>query len=378
MIRFALIIFPLIFIVISTAQSQESDEGWTIIQNCATSGDPITDYGGTIFTYEPEVGIRGLRADMPSSYFVAFDGTNFTGAAAVSPDGELIAIPSGLISFSTLVDETYQVNEIRVQSTDPATTSITNRIGWQANYRGTQPDLVMRDIRWLDENTLLYAQDTWQNEIGQNAIFFVNAATDETTEWENSVVREVLNGLSPDRSRAFGLYQFGISLIDVESGEMLLDATQPRSHLLGWSPDSSQFALQSSQRVDNEIIPMLSLVNRDGENATLISTLDAAQLRWSPDGTQFAFSAYNEDTRNHRLLIGDVNAQIITDHCMDVRYGNETTGYGLQWSPDGTQLAILSDETTLPLHILDLNSNQRRQIENYNDTRYSFLIAWAG
>jgi len=358
------------------AQSADTTH-WPITEQCAvTNNTPIESFSGRIFAYEPEVGIRAVRADLTTSYFVAFEGANFTGAAAISPSGDFVAIPSGLISFSTLVDETYQINEIRIQSTDPSTTTIANRISWNANYRGTQQDLVMRDLRWLDETSLLYAADSWQNNIGDTVISTINVMTDETEAWDNPLIKQLANGLSPDNTRGFGLYDFQIGLYDIESGALLRDYTAQRATLAGWSPTSDHLIIQTSERIDGEYIPYLELVERDGEAVDRIANLSAAQLRWSPDGTQFAFSTYDDDLRAHQLFIGDMETKTLTDMCVSVRYGNITTGYGLMWSPDSTILAVLLPDTAQPLHLLDLASTSLHPVAIYTETRYGFLIAW--
>ena len=361
----------------SNAAQPTTDDPWPISERCATINDtPAEQFIGTIFAYEPEVGVRGLRADLTTSYFVAFEGANFTGAAAISPSGEFIAIPSGLISFSTLVDETYQVNEIRVQSTDPATNSIANRIPWDANYRGTNQDLIMRDLRWLDENSLLYAEDDWQTERAYTTVFTIDAMTDAAEYIDDPVIQQITDGLSPDRTRAVGLFDFEIGLFDVATGDLLRGYTSERPQLAAWSPDSSQFVMQNSERIDGETIPYLTLIDRDGITTERIGDFEAAQLRWSADGTRFAFTTYDAEIRSHRLFIGDITERTIPDMCTSVRYGNQTTGYGLMWSPDGTLLAVLLPDAAQPLHLLDLESATLSPVTIYTETRYGFLIAW--
>jgi Tol biopolymer transport system component len=117
-----------------------------------------------------------------------------------------------------------------------------------------------------------------------------------------------------------------------------------------WSPDGSRIAFQSGSTTNQEI----SVMNADGGGRTPLTTTPVAEQEptWSPDGSRIAFvkGASDADTTTD-LEIWVMNADgsgltQLTNTASGVRDTQPA------WSPDGTQIAFLSEGRTG-----DINSN---------------------
>ena len=116
-----------------------------------------------------------------------------------------------------------------------------------------------------------------------------------------------------------------------------------------WSPDGTQIAFASQRAGDR--YPNLYLINVDGTG--LINLTDnrseGEYPSWSPDGTQIAFACYQG---------GGVRANTSPDYdiCRINRDGtglqnltnNPAYDFHPAWSPDGTQIAFMSERDGWP------------------------------
>jgi len=372
--RFCLLIFVFTLMIVPTRGQSNEAAPWTITEDCLTVEEAFLEtYPGRIFAYEPGTGIRGISADVPSSYFVAFAGTNFTGASAISPNGAWIAIPAGYINLAGLEDYIYVVNEIRVQSTDFGTVNITRRIPWQAQFRGTEVDEAVRDIRWLDNAAFRYTEETWEND--DPAFYTVNAFLDAAEGDDDLFVLDVREGVSPDGTLVFGIEAFEAGVFDRATGDLIAALSAPRHRLVGWLPDSGGFITMSYERRENENVPQVTWFDRNGERVSLITELPVNQFTWSPRGDRFAFSVYDAARGQNTLYIGDPTTQTLRDTCLDIRWGNRDLGYGLKWSPTGDALAVMRS-TINALYIVDLDAATVAPVPNYTEADPSYLLGW--
>jgi Tol biopolymer transport system component len=141
-----------------------------------------------------------------------------------------------------------------------------------------------------------------------------------------------------------------------------------------WSPDGSQIAFIHADATDADGNPTgteVWVMDADGGNAHAL-TADGApkdQLPdWSPDGTQIAYEVgplgsggiwvMNADGSNPRQLAGCEASDPTPCASGDL--------FGPAWSPDGTQIAYMSqmDDTDRPIMVMNADgSNPRRLME---------------
>ena len=151
-----------------------------------------------------------------------------------------------------------------------------------------------------------------------------------------------------------------------------------------WSPDDKQIAFSGSRGGISD----LYIVNSDGKGLRQL-TNDAygdLQPAWSPDGRRIAFAT--EHTPQSDLSILKLTKWRIA--VMDIQSGATEVlpnqgGLNLnpQWSPDGRELAFISDRTGAPnVFLYNFASQQHYQITNVLGgvsaiTEYSPAISWA-
>jgi WD40 repeat protein len=348
----------LLMIALMLGQPAQDDlPQWSLSRECAD--DPVArpegwTFAGIIASIVPDDGIRGLRADTFKTYYLAFAGSNFIEGGALSPDGRFLAVPYGYIETAGTLDVRYKVNELRIISTE-AFPQIRARIGWQATFQ--HPNIPQ--VLWLDDETLLFPQGSFLDGLSPQRVKpFTNEVMPDT----------VLMGMrfSPDLTRAFSPDYDSWGLFDLSSGAVL--ARYPTLPL-AWSPDSSLFARVSDTGMER----WLQLVDREGQllaNAADI-TPDRRlwNFRWSPDGSKFVYSAYDPYKNENTLYIGDMTTQTVTDACVLLvnRHDGEHES-GVVWSPDGTQLALLTSQATddpNALQILNVETGERYSIGVY-------------
>jgi hypothetical protein len=336
------IMTKLLFLLILLLQTQ-----WTIETGCLpeaiTPPDGLT-FDGVILTYQPDEGIRALRSDVPTTYYIAFEGSNFTAAGSMSPDGKWVAFPYGYIQTAATSDVRYIVNELRVHSTERVP-RIAARMGWTVSYQiedGIPP------IRWLDNETLLFETGA------DHDLVQVNPFTTEITESE----LDAYTSLSPHLTRGIAPYFERNGLFDIESGDLLTELPNGSMEVFEWSNDSLM-------TVD---FPQLTLRDHDGAMLETLMTFSEDQRVWNFhwSGDRFTFSLYDPYKNENFLYVGDVNSRTLTETCFRLR--NEPSS--VEWSPDGTMLALLGYESGL--YIYDLNENVIYQVAEYTGG----LIGW--
>ena len=334
------------------ATSQPDTEGWPIVQRCV--GEPTTPpdewtYDGTIFTYTQDQGVRALRADQPTTYFIAFNGENFNEAGAFSPDGRWYAVPAGIRRSieESFGDYYWEVNKIRVFSTSPSN-ELMVQISWSAVFRGSRQTAVQR-IMWINNEQFIYSDfDIY----GRNAthLYNINPFSGEIQRLEGEVSIAYFDGLSPDGTRTFirfhSFRERRIELLNIADETSVLDLSSQDLWFLGWLPDSSGLLLSTYQEDYNSIIYM----DNNGRNTETIfaasfSRENISDFRWSSDSRKFVGRI--EQNGEYSLFIGDTVERVIIDLCITARWP--------QWSPDSTHLVFVSEG----IQILDLDNYDR-------------------
>ena len=151
-----------------------------------------------------------------------------------------------------------------------------------------------------------------------------------------------------------------------------------------FSPDDKQIAFSGTHGG----ITDLYIVNADGSNLRQLTNDVYANLQpsWSPDGSRLAFATDQSPESNlsnlklskWRIAVMDIASSNIT-----VLPGQDGLNLNPQWSPDGRELAFISDRTGVPnIFLYDFTTQEHYQITNVLGgvsaiTEYSPAITWA-
>jgi len=151
-----------------------------------------------------------------------------------------------------------------------------------------------------------------------------------------------------------------------------------------WSPDDKQIAFSGSRGGMSD----LYIVNSDGKGLRQL-TNDAygdLQPAWSPDGRRIAFATEHtpeSDLSILKLTKWRIAVIDIQSGAMEVLPNQAGLNLNPQWSPDGRELAFISDRTGVPnVFLYDFAAQQHYQITNVLGgvsaiTEYSPSISWA-
>jgi WD40 repeat protein len=324
----------LTLLLVHAASMRVSADPWQVTTRCAVSVDAPAPLKGVILMHDPDAGVRALRAGVATTYFIAFEGSNFTGAGAMSPDGRWFAIPHGNITIAAAFDVRYRVTELRLHSTE-AVPQIRRRIPWDANFQaGSLPR-----VTWLDADTLLYPEGEFN---GPLTGITLDPLADPLEKVASSLA--AYSVLAPDQQSAIGRFEDTYALYDTASGwvrQRLPDLTQ-----FAWSPDSTRFA--AVQSIDGAAA--LVVVDAADVGARVLLTLApdvvVRNLHWSPDGAQIAFSLFDPQENENRLYVGDVDGGTLKDTCILLYPGVPAVA----WSPDGNRLALVALDGRLEIY----------------------------
>jgi hypothetical protein len=340
MIRFASILVAFWFATsISAAQD---GEGWPIEQRCLgdlpypTIPQNRWTFEGVIFSQNAD-GVRAIRADVNTSYFVALDSeSSFAFDGAFSPDGRWFAYPKGSTSYNNMISNFIGVGEIEVVSTDPRRQSYS--IPWGlSTFSGVTRNLPL--IYWVDNSSFMYDGLFERNGEIHGGGGIIYPFTGEMIPWDNEMPLYQLGRFSPDSTRAFYFddQQWVLKLYDVEN-EMTLTTLAASEPPMVWLPDSSGFVTEVPANPEevNPIESTLTLFSRDGQPTETISVLGSfGSASPSQDGNKLAFSSAN------RLFIADLESRSVTDLCFEMK--SHHFERGIAWSPDNSHLVFTYD-----------------------------------
>ncbi len=190
------------------------------------------------------------------------------------------------------------------------------------------------------------------------------------------------------KTLAFTAMREGIDvlyLLDIASGktrslDIPLDAVWSPS----WSPDDRQIAFSGTHGG----ITDLFIVDANGKNLRQLTDDKYGDLQpsWSPDGKTLAFATERTpatDLTNLKLGPWQIATIDIASHVVKVLPGQDGLNLNPQWSPDGRQIAFVSNRTGLAnIFLFDFADNQHYQITNVLGgvsaiTEFSPAISWA-
>jgi hypothetical protein len=294
---------------------------------------------------------------------------------ALSPDGRWYASPYGI---RVMDEQTYNVittlNEIRVHSTFS-----------EEEYRVAFPiaQFFQQDfgqIHWRDNEHFVYPSII-------DGTLLVNPFTDE------AIPMKILDPIfgpwggtansrfSPDWTRVLNTadYRFAEdfttgpensdivewNIYDITSEENPLSLAKINASFVSWMPDSSHFVAEIPNTGGDEPQFRVALFDKNGELSGIVFDLphgerldrsinyNIKEMAWSPDNQFLAFSTFDESRPPiSNLYFADVQQRKVIDTCL-------ATGTGFAWSPSGTQVALLvNDSGESAIGILDMTVNQ--------------------
>jgi Tol biopolymer transport system component len=165
--------------------------------------------------------------------------------------------------------------------------------------------------------------------------------------------------ISPDGKRiAYRLWEDGsdsIVVVDAGGGNRTTLATNSSSASyctrggLAWSPDGSSLIFRVSSVCDLRFD--LFIVATDGSapaTKLLAGEIDSVYAAWSPDGTRIAVLGGDASTGAGQYVVdvgpGGALAGALTARRIGASTGDlANSGPAIQWSPDGTRLALVSE-----------------------------------
>jgi len=151
-----------------------------------------------------------------------------------------------------------------------------------------------------------------------------------------------------------------------------------------WSPDDRQLAFSGTRGGISDIY----IVNSDGKNLRQMTNDKYGDLQpaWSPDGRRIAFASDRSPETDLSILKFPkwrINVMDAQSGAIEVLPGQGGLNLNPQWSPDGRELAFISDRTGIPnVFIYAFGNQQHYQITNVLGgvsaiTEYSPAITWA-
>ncbi len=152
-----------------------------------------------------------------------------------------------------------------------------------------------------------------------------------------------------------------------------------------WSPDGKRLVFTGYDGGMSDLF----VVNRDGSHLTRLTNDRYADLNpsWSPDGASIAFTTDRGPETDFKLLrIGNYRIALyhLATRQIELLPGmDQGKNVDPQWSPDGSEIAYVSDRTGVSnIYLYDLGDRQSYQITNFftgaqGITPLSPVLSWA-
>ncbi len=325
---------------------------FTLTQACAPPESEAgrADFPGVLLGYAVADGVRAYRAEVGVSYYVAFAGSAFIDGGAVSPDGKYYAVPYGLVQMPTGTDRRYHAFELRIMGTDRLT-QLRRVIAWSAYFQVGGPGDI-QPLRWLDASTLVYPQGDVRGSLAMQTV----TPFTETVGITPAPDLDGYEAFSPDFTRAIGPDADGTALYDLRTGQVLRRVDALRR--ITFAPGTGFAAVdlidgrnRALRVYDADGAPLETLLRFDAD--TLVYNLS-----FSPDGARLAFTRYDPQPHENRLVLADLESRTLLDTCLllDPQHKGGPRGGALAWSPEGGALAVVVADSALglPTQVLTL------------------------
>lgn len=196
-------------------------------------------------------------------------------------------------------------------------------------------------------------------------------------------------GFSPDSKQFAFTAQTGgkdvLSIVDVRTGDVRQLTNLPLDGVLdpSYSPDGKRIVFTGFSQGIND----LYVVDVDGQNLQHLTQdrYGDAQPAWSPDGNFITFSTDRASTNLVDLDLGKPQIAVmdLRDKSIRVLPGQIGTNINPVWSPDGSQIAYVSDRNGTPnIYLRDLRTDQDLRVTNVQGgvsqfTETSPAITWS-
>jgi hypothetical protein len=151
-----------------------------------------------------------------------------------------------------------------------------------------------------------------------------------------------------------------------------------------WSPNDKQIAFSGTHGG----ITDLYIVDNDGKNLRQLTNDEYGDMQpaWSPDGKRLAFATDRSPETNLPILKFSkwrIAVMDLQSGAIEVLPNQGGLNLNPTWSPDGRQIAFISDRTGIPnIFLFDFTDRQHYQLTNVLGgvsaiTEYSPAISWA-
>jgi Tol biopolymer transport system component len=151
-----------------------------------------------------------------------------------------------------------------------------------------------------------------------------------------------------------------------------------------WSPDDRQIAFSGTRGGISDLF----IVDTNGKNLRQLTNDEYGDLQpsWSPDGARIAFASDRGPQTDLAVLkLGkwQISVYDVQSGAIEVLPNQGGLNLNPVWSPDGRELAFISDRTGIPnLFLFDFSNREHYQITNVLGgisaiTEYSPAVTWA-
>ncbi len=305
------------------AQDNVETEGWEVIERCLSELPYPTipqsnwNFDGMIIVENRE-GIRALRSDFDTSYFIALkSGNSFTTAGQFSPDGRWFAYALGDTQYMSMMWDRANINRLRVISTDSR--GIYYDIPW-FNW-GNASNPFLDQLMWIDNEHFVYdGSPVPRTEQSNSGLWVINAFTGES---------------------------------EPMPVDFPLPITNQMRYMAGTDPKTISF-----EEVEGKGV---FLKNKQGVETLILATDQSfvfGSLKISPDEA-YALAYFND---NFHLI--DINHEVVYNLCE-----SDLLSYWSIWSPDSQSIAFLYDGYPV---LYDIET-QSMQILRFKTSQ---IIAW--
>jgi Tol biopolymer transport system component len=212
------------------------------------------------------------------------------------------------------------------------------------------------------------AEDSWE-------LWLMNADGTRQRRLASHIIAKSARGWSPDGKRivltATIADNVDIHVVDVQTGQLTRLTSAPGvDRDPSWSPDGRQLAFSSSR----EGMPQVYVMDADGSHQRRLTSLVTAALapRWSPDGALIAFTSGPDGNRDLYLMAATGGTvQRLTK-------GAHLTRDPAAWSPDGSRIAVqIADLKDYNVGIVRLGNEPRAPLLIASSAAYDGSFTWS-
>jgi Tol biopolymer transport system component len=165
---------------------------------------------------------------------------------------------------------------------------------------------------------------------------------------------------------------YDVCTMDADGSNLTQLTTKGEYEEPNWSPDGKKIAFESASGG-------IYTMNPDGSNRTLAIAPVSDQPDWSPDGTKIAYRRYPSGQSHSDIFIANADGSNpvnltgrISGRSADGTKPDEAVP---AWSPDGTQIAFVSDrheyyEDSYEIYVIDADGRNLKQLTNDPGSNY--------